>query len=45
MWQMLVNPSYWEKTFHGLATGSKDEADDSAVSDAGAAQATEGGTP
>lgn len=22
MWQMLFNPSYWEKTFHGLAAGS-----------------------
>lgn len=22
VWQILVNPSYWEKTFHGLSTGS-----------------------
>ncbi|UPW10222.1 glycosyltransferase [Gordonia terrae] len=29
MWQILVNPSYWEKTFHGLSTSSAAEpADD-----------------
>ncbi|MGW0036246.1 glycosyltransferase [Gordonia sp. NPDC003376] len=22
MWQILVNPSYWEKTFHGLSTSA-----------------------
>lgn len=27
MWQVLVNPSYWEKTFHGLSTSGKEDAD------------------
>ncbi|NED68719.1 N-acetylglucosaminyltransferase, partial [Streptomyces sp. SID10244] len=27
MWQMLFNPSYWEKTFHGLSSSSDDAAD------------------
>ncbi|MED5802035.1 glycosyltransferase [Gordonia sp. Z-3] len=25
MWQMLFNPSYWEKTFHGLSAGGDDK--------------------
>ncbi|GAB99051.1 putative glycosyltransferase [Gordonia namibiensis NBRC 108229] len=29
MWQILVNPSYWEKTYHGLST-SHGESSDSA---------------
>ncbi|WP_343287400.1 glycosyltransferase [Gordonia sp. SID5947] len=28
MWQMLFNPSYWEKTFHGLSTSSEEAGDD-----------------
>ena len=27
MWQILVNPSYWEKTFHGLSTSSSPDTD------------------
>ncbi|MFW0795182.1 glycosyltransferase [Gordonia sp. CPCC 205515] len=34
MWQMLFNPSYWEKTFHGLAAG--DGSDESATADSSA---------
>ncbi len=25
MWQLITNPSYWEKTVHGLATGGNDD--------------------
>ncbi|MDV7100498.1 glycosyltransferase [Gordonia amicalis] len=28
MWQILVNPSYWEKTFHGLSTSHQEAASD-----------------
>lgn len=28
MWQMLFNPSYWEKTFHGLSASTKDDEPD-----------------
>ncbi|MEE3853151.1 glycosyltransferase [Gordonia sp. LSe1-13] len=28
MWQMLFNPSYWEKTFHGLSSGSSGSSSD-----------------
>lgn len=24
MWQILFNPSYWEKTVHGLASGGEE---------------------
>ncbi|MGC5257454.1 glycosyltransferase [Gordonia sp. DT218] len=27
MWQMLFNPSYWEKTFHGLSSSADDALD------------------
>lgn len=46
MWQMLVNPSYWEKTFHGLAAGSKEAAaGGDAVAGADPVPQTDGGTP
>ncbi|MGV9714184.1 glycosyltransferase [Gordonia sp. NPDC003424] len=31
MWQLLLNPSYWEKTFHGLASSTSE--DESSTSD------------
>lgn len=39
VWQILVNPSYWEKTFHGLSTsstGSTGPADSPAAPTSGA---------
>ncbi|GAA3700849.1 glycosyltransferase [Gordonia hankookensis] len=36
MWQMLFNPSYWEKTFHGLST-SAEEAETTEGAEASAA--------
>ncbi|MGV9669405.1 glycosyltransferase [Gordonia sp. NPDC003504] len=36
MWQILFNPSYWEKTFHGLSTGTS-KSDSEAADDPAAA--------
>ncbi len=37
VWQILVNPSYWEKTFHGLSTSDAASGDSSSDGKAGSA--------